>query len=54
MKNFGEIAQNQLLFVGSGIMKNSADRNKKLLILNPNFSHIYFIFAKKSITEIAC
>ena len=30
MKSFEEIIQNQLLFKGSGIMKSSGDRNKKI------------------------
>ena len=34
MKSLGEIIQNQLLCEGSGIMKSSGDRNKKLLTLN--------------------
>ena len=37
MKSFREIIQNQLLFDGFGIMKSFGDRNKEMLILNPNF-----------------
>ena len=54
MKSFREIIQNQLLFEGFGIMKSFGDRNKKWLILNPNFGYICLILAKKSNAETAC
>ena len=48
IKSFREIIHNQLLFEAFGIMKSSADRYKKWLILDPKFGYICLIVAKKS------